>query len=116
MLDERFLDRVELITLRQPLDGHDFLPVHPDGELAARVNIAAIDDHRARAALASVAADLGAREAQFIAQDLGESAAVFHLDTIVLAVDFEVNYRFVSRYADRLGYIGLCGIGIQEPA
>ena len=59
-------------------------PVGPDREIAAGVNRLAIQQHRARAAFAAVAADFGAGEPQMIAQQFHQRPAVFHFDALGL--------------------------------
>jgi hypothetical protein len=81
MFNKRFLQRIELVAFRQSLDGENLFAFHPDRELAARVHIAPVDDHRAGTALAAVAADLGAGEPDLIAQT---SAKVLRCSTSTL--------------------------------
>ena len=73
MFDEGFLHRIELVALGQAFDGENLFAFHPHGELAARIHVATVDNHRAGAAFAAVAADLGAGETQLIAQHLGQA-------------------------------------------
>ena len=77
MLDEGLLQRIQPTVLEQPFDRLHRTAVHPDRELAARVDRLAVDEHRAGAALAAIAADLGAGEAEVVAQRLGEGPAIF---------------------------------------
>ena len=65
--------------------------VHPHRELAARVHRLAVEQHRARAALAAIAADLGAGEPQVIAQQFDQRPAIFHLEAMGGAVDRHAN-------------------------
>jgi hypothetical protein len=62
MLDERGLQGIELIAMREAFHGLDRFAVHPHGELAAGTVRLAIHEHRASTAFASVAADLVAGE------------------------------------------------------
>src|SRR5258706_4635802 len=87
VLDEGLLDRVELVALGQPLDGEDLLAVHPDRELAARIDIAPADDDRAGAALAAVAADARAGEPELVAENFRQRLAVLDFQPVGLAVD-----------------------------
>src|SRR6266480_69148 len=91
VLDKRLLQRIQLVSLRQAFDGENLFPFHPHRELAARVNVAAIDNHRAGAAFAAVTADLRTGETQFIPQDLAQSTSMLNLNTVISAVDFEVD-------------------------
>ena len=88
MFDKCFLDRIELVALGQALDGENLFALHPHRELAARIQVAAVDHHGASAALAAVAADLGAGEAELVAQHFGKRISVLDFDSIILTVDF----------------------------
>ena len=116
MFDECFLQGVELVAFCQPLDCENVFAFHPDGELAAGVNVSAVDNHGAGAALAAITADLRAREAQFVAQHLGQRAPMFHLNAVIPVIDFEAQRRFCLSRANRLGHISLGGIGSQKSA
>src|SRR5207253_2485188 len=60
------------------------------------------DEHRARAALRAVAADLGAGQTELVAQRHGERFLLHHVDAAHLAVDVERNEPL-----DRAGRGGL---------
>src|SRR5688572_21679796 len=64
LLPEALLQGMQLTLRGKPLDRGDRGAIGLDGEHRARLHAAAIDEHGARAALAGVAADVGAREAQ----------------------------------------------------
>ena len=93
MLDERLLKRIELLSVRQALDGLDRSPVGPDRQIAAGVDGLAVQQHRAGAAFAAVAADLRAGQAEMIAQQFGERPAIFHFQPMLRAVHHESNRR-----------------------
>src|SRR5262249_49755235 len=97
---ERLLERVQRAVLDQTFDRLDRPAVHPGGELAAGVDGLAVDEHGAGAALAAVAADLGAGEIQLIAEELGEGPAVVDLDAAAAAVEGERD-RMPRAGADR---------------
>ena len=78
--DERRLKRIEPAVLGEPLDRLDGATVGPDRELTARVDGDAIEMHRARAALATVAADLGPRQVEAVTEQLGERPPIFDVD------------------------------------
>ena len=61
VVDERLLQRVQLVAARQPFDRRDLRAVVRDRQREAGVHPPAVEQHRARAALAVVAALLGAR-------------------------------------------------------
>ena len=89
MLDKGFLQRIEFVALGQTFNGENVFALHPDGKLAARIHVAAVYDYRARPAFAAIAANFCPGKAQLIAQDFGERLAVFDLDPVRLAVNFE---------------------------
>src|SRR6266702_1763851 len=68
VLYERPLKRVELVAMREALDGVNLSPVGPHRQIAARVDGLAVQYHRAGSAFAAVAADLRAGQAEMIAQ------------------------------------------------
>jgi hypothetical protein len=70
MLDERGLERVELATLGKALDGHDLCTFRLDREHGAGLHRAAVDIDRAGAAVTGLAADMGALQAQLLAQEM----------------------------------------------
>jgi len=69
---ERFLHRVQRAVLGQALDGRDAAAFGLGGQYRARLDGAAVDVDDARAALAGVAADVGAGQAEMIAQIVNE--------------------------------------------
>ena len=93
MLDKGFLQRIEFVALSQAFDGKNVFAFHPDGQLAAGIQVTTVDDDGAGAALAAITADLGAGETQLVAQDLSQGIAMLDFNTKELAVDLEVNYR-----------------------
>src|ERR671932_2247712 len=68
VLDETRLDRVQLATPCQALDGDDLAPLLHHRQRHARVDAPAVDKHGTRAALTAVASLLGARKTQALAQ------------------------------------------------
>src|SRR5580692_3996395 len=104
MLDEGFLERVELSIFRQPFHGENAASIHPNRELAAGVNRLSVYHHGASAALAAIAADFGAGELEMIAQEFHQRPAIFHFHTPFDAVDAELNG------GARDGWIGLGGL------
>ena len=87
MVDERLLQRVQFFARGQALDRRDVVAVLHDGEREAGVDAAAVQQHRARAALAVVAALLGAGEAGAFAQQVEQGDPRFDVEGAVLAVD-----------------------------
>ena len=70
---ERLLHRTERsVGVRAALDGGDLLAVDADGEEETGPHRLAVDEHRAGAADAVLAADVGAGQPQVVAQRVGE--------------------------------------------
>ena len=69
------------------LDGGDGRAVGLDGQHRARLHGAAIDVDGARAALAGVAADVGAGEVQVLAQGLDEEPSGLDIELPLRSVD-----------------------------
>ena len=74
-LDERGLQRVQLVAAGEPLDGRQLRAVVGDGEREARVGTAPVDQDRARAALAVVAALLRAGQLEVLAEEVEQRGA-----------------------------------------
>ena len=72
LLPERVLQRMELAVLREALDRRDLRAVGLDREDRAGLHGLAVEEHRARAALAGVAADVGAGQAEGFAEVVDE--------------------------------------------
>ena len=70
MGDEGGLHRMEQVALGETFDGDDLSAVEAGGERQARIDAPAVDQHRAGAALAAVAALLGAGEIEPLAQQV----------------------------------------------
>ena len=98
MRHERFLQRAQLAVLHEPLDRLYRAAVHPHGKLAARVDWPAVHEDGARAALAAVAADLGAGQPSVITQGLGERPAILHLEAALRAVERDSDRRARRRW------------------
>ena len=91
VLDERPLQRVQLAVLGESLDRDHLCAVVRDGERQAGVDAAAIEQHGAGAALAVVAALLGAGEPELLAQHVEQGTARIHGERQRLAVDQQLN-------------------------
>src|SRR5262249_49543184 len=83
---EALLQRVQLAVLAEAFDGRDVAALHLHGQLEARLDDFAVDQHRAGAADAGLAAALGAGEVQVVAQEIGQQPACRHFDALRLAV------------------------------
>ena len=77
----------------EPLHRHDRFAVRLRGGDHARAHLRAVDQHRAGAAVAGVAADLGAREPQPAPHDVAEAFARGHGDALRAAVEREGQQR-----------------------
>ena len=93
MLDERRLHGVELAVGREPLDRRHLAAGGLQREHRAALHGAAVDEHRAGAALARVAADVRPRQAEPVAQGVDEQRAPFDLEGARLPVDAERELR-----------------------
>src|SRR5262249_55125065 len=95
-LDERLLDRVV-----DPLDGDDVVPLGLRCEDEARADEHAVEEHRARAALALLAGVLRAREAEPLAQRVEEALALPDVGFRLAAVDAERDPHASTRASAR---------------
>src|SRR4051812_14576220 len=92
MGDEGGLHRMQLVAARHALDGQDIGAVEADRQSEARIDSPAVDQHGAGAALAAVAALLGAGEMHAFAQQVEQGdARVAELDVASLTVDGEAD-------------------------
>ena len=74
-LNERRLQGVERLRRSQPFDGHDLVALVHHRERQTGVDPPAVDQHRAGAALAVIAALLGAGQVQMFAQGVQQGGA-----------------------------------------
>src|SRR5207253_10089088 len=84
--------------LRKPLDRLDRTAIHLHGERQAGTNDLAANTHRARAADAMLAADMGASQLQMLAQKIREIEPRQHLRLDAFTIDREQD-RDLSRHA-----------------
>ena len=87
LLPEALLQRMQLPFRRETLDRRHRRAVGLHGKHRARLRAPAVDEHRARAALARVTADMGSREIEMLAQEVHEQCAWFDVRFAHLAVD-----------------------------
>ena len=69
---ERLLQRIEVVRLAEALDGEHLAAARLDREHQARPDADTVDHHRARAADAVLTPEVGARELQAIAEEVGQ--------------------------------------------
>src|SRR5262249_2700064 len=86
---EYLLHRVQLAAPCKTLDGRDGMAVHLGREHEARLHRLAVEQHRARAADALLAPDVGTVELELVAKEVDEQAAALDLTLVGAAVDFE---------------------------
>src|SRR5947209_14686072 len=86
-LDEGGLQRVELIALRQALDGRDLVAFHEGRERQTCFDALAVHQHRARAALAEATAFLRACKMQVLAQCIEQCGARIESQPMLGPVD-----------------------------
>ena len=83
---ERRLHRMQLVALGEAFDGGDVGAVGLTDQHGAGLDRPAVDMHDAGAALAGVAADMGAGQAQMLAQQMDKQGAVLDIGRDRLAV------------------------------
>src|SRR5258708_37810451 len=88
VLVKRLLQRMQLVGARRDaLDGEEIVAVRLHGEHQARARRAAVHQDRAGAAYAVLAAEMGAGEAELMADEIRERDADLHFLLVALAVD-----------------------------
>ena len=83
---ERLLRRMQLAVFGEAFDGHHVGTIGLHSKQGAGFDRTTIDMHGAGAALAGVAADMGAGQIQRVAQEIGEQHAIFNFAAAGLAV------------------------------
>ena len=91
LLPEAVLQRMQLAVLGEPLDRGDLRAVGLHREDRARFGAAAVDEDRARTALAGIAADVRAGEIQLLAEEVHEKCSRLDVRFAHLAVHFDRN-------------------------
>ena len=88
MLDEGGLNGVQDFALGQPFDRGDLRAVQADGKRQTGIDAPAVDQHRAGAALAAVAALLGSGEIEPLAQQVEQGdARILKVEFVLATVD-----------------------------
>src|SRR5437016_856888 len=85
-LDERRLERMEFVALRETLDRRDLAAFDERGERQAGLHALAVHADRAGAALPEAAALLRARQMQMLAQRIEQRRARIELQSVLAAV------------------------------
>ena len=84
---------------RQPLDGQHLAAFDLGNRRHARANLATVEQHRAGAAIAGIATDLGAGHRKLFPQHVGKAADGVGADLRGAAVEGEGNRRLCSHHA-----------------
>ena len=87
MGDEGALHGVQDVATGQPFDGYQVGPVAHDGQGQAGIDALAIAQHRAGAALAMVAAFLGADQIQLLTQQVEQGDPRMYLQCSGLTIE-----------------------------
>ena len=125
VLDERLLQRVQLVAVRQALDGADLASLGLHREHQARAHRFAVDQHRAGAADAVLAADMGPGLAAIVADGIDQGAPRIDAHAVTASVDGEGDLAFLDHAAacssarrvtvcDEVAAIGCAGRGVLE--
>ena len=93
---ERRLHRVQFVALRDALDGGDVAAGRLPGQHGAGLHRPAVDMDDAGAALAGVAADMGAGQTQVFAQEMDQQGPVLDLGRDGFAVHRQFDCRHAS--------------------
>ena len=104
LVPERLLERMEGRAVGHPLDGLDLGAVGLDREHRAGLRALAVDVDRARAAVARVAADVGAGQPEDVAQEVDEQEARLDVGLAGLAVDGDRDVLGASSCAASYAY------------
>jgi hypothetical protein len=87
MLDEPFLQRVQLCARGQPLDGQQLGAVGLDREDGTGLHRLAVEIDRTGAAVAGLASDMGAGHVELLAQEMDQQGTGLDFGLDRLAVD-----------------------------
>src|SRR5439155_24833347 len=108
VIDKGLLQRIEAPILRKTFHCFDGPAIRPHGKVAARVHRLAVEQYRAGPTFASVAADLGPRQAEVIAEKLDQRPAVFDLDAPIGSIDRNPYHRSRNRIRANTSRWRLC--------
>jgi hypothetical protein len=107
LLAEGLLDRVQRRALCQAVDVANLLALALDRERRARIHGAAVDDHRARAARAAIAAPLAAGQIRAHAQRVEQRHARLNHQVQALAVHHQAHGHFARSHGSHGGGLRL---------
>jgi hypothetical protein len=89
LVHDGLLHGMQLLAVGEPFNRLDLPPPDSVRQHRARIVRHIVDQHRAGAALGAVAADLGARQSELVAQRHRERFLLHHVDAAHLAVDVQ---------------------------
>src|ERR1700761_2435667 len=98
MLDERFLQRVQRRSPGQAFDRRDRAVLILDRQSKARIDPLAVDQHRARAAGALIAAFFCAGQVKMLPQQVEQGSADIWDHVMGLAVDQKAHRTILSEW------------------
>ena len=98
---EPLLDGVQLAVAGQAFNGGDFAPIGLDGEQGARLGGLAVEQDRAGAADAGLAADVRAGQPAVLAQKMDQQGARLDLVLLLNTVDFDSDQTFHAASENR---------------
>src|SRR5262249_28254117 len=87
MRDERLLQRMQILGIAEPLDGHDLASGALRRKQDAGVHRLAVEQHGTHATLRLKAVLLTARESDLMAQDVQQRPVLFDVEFVALSVD-----------------------------
>ena len=93
MIDKGLLERMQAFAGGKAFDRLDRAAGRPHREITARIDRRAVEQHRACAALAPIAADLRTGQMQLIAQELRQREAILDLPFTLAAVHDHAQHR-----------------------
>src|SRR5262249_3142536 len=96
MLDERALYRVQLIAVGETFDRADALALGLDREHQAGPYRLVVEDHRARAADAVLAADMRPGQPAFVADDIDQRLSRLDTNGGIMTVDIELDFDLLG--------------------
>jgi hypothetical protein len=86
-LPEAFLDGIEFISVRDPLNGLHRSTVCLDREHGARLDGSTVDDDRACAAVAGVTTNMCSCESKVLAQIVNKKRSRFNVTAVLCSID-----------------------------
>jgi hypothetical protein len=98
VIEEGFLQRMQLFSFRQTFYCEDFLAVDLWSEDKTRIHCLTVQQYRARTALANFASPLGAGEAQFVSQQIQKRHVRTDFEIVLSAIDCRLDQNQFHEY------------------